>query len=108
MVLFHKASRVQELDIPEGAELEAYSYMYTDEGRETEYSVYENVPTVGEAQPAVIDPVLMIPLGAGGLPDSDDRQVTLALDIDALEVHHVRVISFKTDTHKVSRRLEKH
>jgi RES domain-containing protein len=109
VVLFHKASRVQELDIPEGAELEAYSYTYTDEGRETEYSVFENVPTVGEAQPAVIDPVLMIPLGAGGPPDSDDRQVTLALNIDALEVHHVRVISFKTDTHKVSRqRLEKH
>ena len=51
----------------------------------------------------------MIPLLGGGPPDSDDREVTLALDINALEVHHVRAISFKIETHKVSRqRLEKH
>jgi len=109
VVLFHKASRVQELDIPEGAELEAYSYTYSDEGRETVYSVYENVPMAGEPRAPVIDPLLGVPLSGRWPPDSDDRQITLALDINALEVRHVRRISFKTETHNVSRqRLEKH
>ena len=50
VVLFHKASRVQSLEIPEGTEIEAYSDTYTDEGGETDYSVYENVPACGEGR----------------------------------------------------------
>jgi len=103
VVLFHKASRVQNLDIPEGTEIEAYSYTYTEEGRETNYSVCEQVPPDGEAQPAVIDPLLMVPIHGGGPPDSDDRQVTLEIDFTALEVHHVRGISFVTENQNVSR-----
>ena len=44
VVLFHKAARVQALDIPKGAEISADLYVETEDGLEIDYSVWEEVP----------------------------------------------------------------
>ena len=104
VVLFHKASRVQTLDIPEGTEIEVYSRHYTEEGAETDYSVYEKVPSRSEGEkPTNIDPLLGVPIYGGVPQDADDREVTLVVDVEALEVRHVRAVEYFTDDHEVSR-----
>jgi RES domain len=44
IVLFHKAARCAELDIPEGTEIEARTYSVDEDGPEPDYSVTEEVP----------------------------------------------------------------
>ena len=104
VVLFHKASRVRSLDIPDGTEIEVYSHHYTEEGAETDYSVYETVPSDSEIKNSkIIDPLLGIPI-YGGIPqEGDDREITLAIDVEALEVRHVRQVEYRTEDHEVSR-----
>jgi hypothetical protein len=50
VVLFHHASRVRSLDIPEGTELSARQYDTTEDGDEPNYHVWEEVPPVPEKE----------------------------------------------------------
>jgi hypothetical protein len=110
VVLFHKAARVQSMDIPKGTTISANLYNFNDEGAEPDYSVWETevakmVPFGGD--PAFHDldvPFASEPLDASGPPESDCRQPTLRADISGVEVHEVKGITFKTDRHEVRRR----
>jgi len=40
----------------------------------------------------------------GGIPqEGDDREITLAIDVEALEVRHVRQVEYRTEDREVSR-----
>jgi hypothetical protein len=52
VVLFHKAARVEKLDIPAGTEISAQLGQMTEDGWEDDYTVYEEVPPKAEATPA--------------------------------------------------------
>ena len=113
VVLFHRTSRVQKIELPEGTTLDASTYMSTDEGYDPWYSVYENVPSAAkQAMLAAQKPKI------GGLPDfleldeNDDLvedRSTLVIDLKSLEVHVVSSIEYKSDKHTVHRhRMEQH
>jgi hypothetical protein len=48
VVLFHKAARVEMLDIPRGTEITARTGHHEEDGWETEYEVIEEVPPAQE------------------------------------------------------------
>lgn len=116
VVLFHKSSRVQALDIPKGTDISAYSHNYTEEGQETVYSVHEETPPTPkkadvplDSEPDINDPILFAPLQFDDEMNFDNREATLKLDVTTLEVRYVKGVEFDTDTYEVSRhRSEKH
>ena len=103
VVLFHKAARVQALDIPKGAEISADLYVETEDGLEIDYSVWEEVPPELPSATSNRDP-----LDAREPEDYNGRVPTLRLDISSLKVHRVNRIMFHTESHTVRRhRFEK-
>lgn len=46
VVLFHKAARVEAMDIPKGTEINAHTGWHGEDGWEDDYAVYEKVPSV--------------------------------------------------------------
>lgn len=113
VVLFHRASRVQETALPQGTELEASTYMETNEGADPWYTVYENVPSEAEAaaleekKPKIAGLPPYMDFEDEGFENEDD-EATLAVDLESLEVRIVSSIAYETDKNKVSRhRMEK-
>ncbi|HKN85046.1 MAG TPA: hypothetical protein VJW17_16495 [Pyrinomonadaceae bacterium] len=47
--------------------------------------------------------MLGIPIYGGSPQEGDLREVTLAIDVEALEVRHVRTVEYRTDDYEVSR-----
>lgn len=110
VVLFHKAARVQPLDIPDGTDISATLYDHTEDGPEINYWVSEEVPPAApESNPEPFDPPFLSRLRPLAIDDDyDDRDFTLKLDVKTLEVHHVNGINFTTQSYPVSRhRFEK-
>ena len=61
VVLFHKASKVENIKRPAGAEVIASLEISTDGGYEPDYSVLQVEPEV-KRSPSVVDPVFRIPI----------------------------------------------
>lgn len=110
VVLFHKASRVAEFDIPRGTEIRAHTVHSTEEGPEPDYRVWEEVPPEDEkkekTKTPLFDPAIFI---ASFAPtDNDAREPSLRVVIPSLRVHHVGSVTFSTFDFEVSRhRTEK-
>jgi hypothetical protein len=106
VVLFRKASRTEEMDIPKGTDLSADTCHDTEDGPVREYTVNEHVPppepepekpaTASFFDPSAID-------WAELSRDYDDREITLEVDPAGITVHVVEAVSFKTDKHTVRR-----
>ena len=105
VVLFHKAARVQSLDIPSGTEISASLYGHTEDGLEINYRVSEEVPPQTPPITVQDDDFTFFPEPINALDpeDHDGRSPTLKLDTATLAVHHVRGVEFQTETHPVSR-----
>jgi hypothetical protein len=112
-ILFHKAARVERLEIPEGTEIQSRCSSLNDndeaEDETIAYWVWESVPKEEPSksrQPATwprLDPRSFLEFAT-----LDDRPVFLRLDISSLEVRHVREVAFETDAYEVHRhRIEK-
>lgn len=114
VVLFHKASRVAELDLPEGVAVYAHLTDYSGDGLEGDYWVSEEVPAVSHdipfepPEPDINDPVIL-PLADAPLPEKyDPRKPSLKLDASSIEVHHIKAVKLVTERHRVTRhRFEK-
>lgn len=111
VVMFHRASHVQKIDLPKGTKIDARTYMSTNEGTDPDYTVFENVPS--EAMLAAMEakkpniPGLPADMEQDGLKADKDK-ATLALDMESLKVHIVSTITYATDEHMVYRhRIEK-
>lgn len=106
VVMFHRASRIQKIMLPEGTKIDAHTYMSTNEGADPDYTVYENVPSktmlaaTEEKKPKI--PGLPTYMAPDGLK-ADKDEATLALDMESLQVHIVSAITYATDEHKVFR-----
>lgn len=104
LVLFRAASRVAELEIPEGTDITVQLESFDDDGVEPDYAVAEKVPAP-VASPLEQSPT---PLWAHTFHDpfaapTDERLPALALDVETLAVHHVDAIVFKTKAFGVTR-----
>jgi len=100
VVLFHHASRVEPIEVPEGSEITIYQSQATDDGPEPDYSVLESLP------PAPQEENLRQKSIAAGLgsrpsllrfdPDADVREVYLRMNRETLLVRHVKGVAFET------------
>ena len=104
IVLFHKAARVEELAIPEGAELEASTGYHDEDGWYTDYDVTESPrPSHEPGEDAPPARVRAIPDNAWS--DAwDHRESSLRVSLPSLTVHEVSRVQVFTEAHKVSRR----
>lgn len=104
VVLFHRASKVEKLDLPEGTEIGASTYMSTNEGHDPWYSVHEEV--LSEEEQAKIEkeaekyPGLKNYVHGNMVSDED---TTLRLDMSTLQVMMITEANYVTDDHKVHR-----
>jgi hypothetical protein len=108
VVLFHKAARVQSLEVPAGTEISARLRQIYEDGWEAEYTVIEEAPVKEATPPADRAKVGGSPrlTALAAMPpehDSDCRETTLKIAVDSLKIHIVRQIEFRTDEHNVQR-----
>ncbi len=111
VVLFHKAAQVEEMQFPDGIEIHARTGWETEDGREIDYSVSEEVPPPLQSPPKKADdawpglPLIPSPV----CRDDDYRDKTLRIDPASVEVHHVEWVAYRCIAYKVDRhRHEKH
>lgn len=102
VVLFHKASRVASMVFPVGTKIEVNDGYATEDGWEQDFSVYETIPPMKSADPIVpaVEP------GFGDPPlgrDPDQREPTLSVDPQSVEVHAVEAVQYTTDRNRVRR-----
>ena len=110
VMLFHKASRVAMLNLPQGSDIRVWTGHSTEDGWETDYSVWEEVPPSkpnGDEDemgpfgfPRFAD-VLSPPFPS--IDGSDTREPTRALKIEAVNVHHVTAARYDTTSYPVGR-----
>jgi hypothetical protein len=106
VVLFHKAARVEEMQIPEGTEIEARTGYDTEDGWEVDYSVSETVPPTPVTPPAKYDDDwLSLPLtpGSAHTEAGDFRDPTLRIDPVSVEVHQIEWVEYQSTPFKVDR-----
>jgi hypothetical protein len=109
VVLFHHASRVEELDIPKGTNLSVHQYSNTEDGPEPDYAVFEGVPPKIEGPAGVADDLglgewmRLRPHEFRSEPDVDWREPHLRVRKEGLRVRHVKGVTFDTDAFEVTR-----
>ncbi|PKL38659.1 MAG: hypothetical protein CVV41_22380 [Candidatus Riflebacteria bacterium HGW-Riflebacteria-1] len=99
-VLFHKASRVESIELPSGTEISANLGSITEEGWEDNYTVYEEVPQ------KIKNPVNKEPHVFLRIPEAqsnEERPATLKIDLDSVCVHMVKAVNFETHNSSVRR-----
>jgi hypothetical protein len=114
VVLFHKASRVESLDIPNDTEISVSLSGQDEDIPAIDYWVSEHVPPAKEADSAndniadINDPLFLMPRSRSLPEPYDPREAALHLDISSLEVHYVTAAEFITESSVVQRhRFEK-
>lgn len=105
-VLFHKASRCEETEIPEGTEMEARTYSIYEDGPEPDYTVSETVPPTEDEAEDDDQTSSTFELSLDDWSDwldADSREQTLRIDLASLEVHEVSAVQIETNSHSVRR-----
>ncbi|MFQ6239689.1 RES family NAD+ phosphorylase [Sinorhizobium meliloti] len=110
VVLFHKAARVEDIDLPNGTRVSASLGRETEDGWYRDYYISEEVPPVKEA-PATGEPKRNLPgfeviartFWEDATKDWDWRQATLGINLESVEVHVIKGVTFSTEPHKVRR-----
>jgi hypothetical protein len=107
VVLFHKAARVEAMDIPKGADIEASTGLMSEDGWEVDYLVSESLPSNSSlkeehegGQLPGLDESVVSAWQAGNI---DLRDVTLRNDLESVKVHIVRWVQYQCDKHDVKR-----
>lgn len=107
VVLFHKACRVRPIDLPPGTRIEVNDGYSTEDGWETDYSVFEYEPgPTQNTEPARTGQSFDPEGGPSSLRepvDPDPRVAALAVDPQSVEVHAVEAVGYKTTSDKVRR-----
>lgn len=108
IALFHKAARVEEIEIPARTRIRVHLGMMTQDGWETDYSVLEEVtpkkvsaksgkrgfPRASELAALLLDFSSLNP---------DLRLATLRVALDSIKVHRVKAVRFTTTAYDVRR-----
>jgi len=110
IVLFHKAARVEALDIPSGTEISATTGRWGEDGWEDDYAVIEEVPPAlkdfDKKEPDKLewpDFAATAELMRPDPPDHDWRDASLRIVPDTIKVHRVKRIEFDTEEFAVRR-----
>lgn len=105
VVLFHRASRVREMQLPTGITITAEVGMNTSDGWERDYVVYEQLP---RSKPNVegdegLAAILRAPLAFEGMDSRDPHEESLEVNLESLQVHVVHSVRVKTTPHNTRR-----
>lgn len=108
IVLFHSASRVEELDIPEGTKFNVRPDGWSDDGPDPNFLVTEirPVPTTPKVVSELKDEhdlIGLITMDFPNLPDLDRRKHSLRILTDDVEIRTVKSVKFTTDDASVRR-----
>ncbi|HRQ60873.1 MAG TPA: RES family NAD+ phosphorylase [Alphaproteobacteria bacterium] len=107
VVLFHKASKVEQLDLPEGTEISAQLWQMYEDGEEPEFSVTEEVPPEEEGAEDDKDK-WPFDFASADLEwpssKSDYREPALKIDTDNIWVHIINSVQFSSNDFQVKRR----
>ncbi|EEE36981.1 RES domain family protein [Rhodobacteraceae bacterium KLH11] len=108
VVLFHRASKVEKMDLPDGAELSAHTSMSTEDGPEPDYWVWEEIPAKEENE--TTEPSSSFPFQELNWQYECEpvEEPTLTLDLKSLTVQIVTSATYGTDSYTVRRhRMQK-
>jgi len=103
VVLFQKASLIQEMDFPKGTKITVQKETTTDDGFEIDYCVWEETPKENEKKTANVtggEDLRLTPLVR---PKEAGREPTLRIIPESLEVHHITGVTFAMDDYPVRR-----
>ena len=106
VVLFHKAARVEEMELPEGIEIEARTGYGAEDGWEIDYDVSEAVPRKDAPAPQnqKADPFGFVPHSSPSYSaDEDSRNAALRIAPAAVVVHHVGSVRVNSTRFAVTR-----
>lgn len=110
VVLFNHASKVTELELPEGTEVSARQYGETEDGPEPDYWVWEETPREPEAAADEEEEHDFFGLNAmlerpdlASSEDADFREDFLRVDTGQVSVHHVQGVTFDVEEFEVRR-----
>ncbi len=105
VVLFHRAARVEPLEIPEGTEIRARLGEWDGDDWEISYSVVEEVPPKADAATDGTPRLPVLPSFAPTVNswNPDTREAALKIVQDDVTVHIVKAVDFETDQYKVTR-----
>jgi len=111
VVLFRRASKVEEIIIPEGTEITTRMWEEHEDGADRSYSVVEWVPsakTEDDAEDDDSNDIFGFELPKIFGRDLDSRDITLRVKKETLHVHIIEATKIKTDKYRVRRnRYEK-
>jgi hypothetical protein len=93
VVLFHKAARVEAMNVPEGTEISASTGRWAEDGWQEDYEVLEKVPPLRK----------MVDQNEQEPGDADWRDASLRIGAESIEVHRVKHVEFATDEFTVKR-----
>lgn len=107
IVLFHHASRTEEIQLPKGTKISVDNFALDEDGEDSEFVVFEDVPapvitpTNAPSEP----PGLGFDPGISWLQErpSDQRIASLRVILEQVSVHYVDAVRFSTKTMHVSR-----
>ena len=108
VVLFHKAARVEAMNVPEGTEIGVSTGRWAEDGWQGDYEVLEKVPPLHKVDQNAQEPgspdFASIPLDPR---DADRRDTSLRIVSESIEVHRIKRVEFATEEFTVKRHRRK-
>jgi hypothetical protein len=107
VVLFHKAARVEAMNVPVGTEISASTGRWREDGWVEDYEVFEKVLPLhnekNEQEPEWPDLAAIAEAMPLDPRDADWRDASLRIMSESIEVHRVKRVEFATDEFTVKR-----
>jgi RES domain len=109
VILFHKAARVEAMNVPERTEISARTGRWSEDGWVEDYEVLEKVPSLhknihkNEQEPGSPDFAAIVEVMPLDPRDADWRDASLRIVSESIEVHRVKRVEFATDEFTVKR-----
>jgi len=100
VVLFHKASRVEEIELPKGTEITSNIGYMTEDGWEDDFTVYEEISKNTE-QATTTDNFTFVSFPE--ISSFDSRPFTLKVNLEDVSVHIVEAVKYETHPSQVRR-----
>lgn len=108
IVLFHKASEVEKLNIPKNMSISVSDGLFTDDSEETNYTVYESENSLdGENSHESIESKFDFSVSPDAISlGRSVREPTLRVDATSINVHSINSVSYQYETFDVVRRRQ--
>ena len=103
IVLFHKAARVETMDLPENTKITASVGEFNEDGWVINYQVTEEI--LPQIPPKTINPFENSSFSGDTyhLYNDKNRDATLRIDLKSVKINIIKKVQFEADEHSVQR-----